>query len=429
MPTAAGADTAASRKRANEVLTPYVPRLVVDWLRETPDALHRELTGSMVFVDISGFTALSERLARRGKIGAELMRDTLNGVFIALLDEAYDYGAGLLKWGGDALLLLFDGPGHEGRACGAAWGMQRTLDRVGRLRAGSSTVTLRMSVGISSGTFQFFMAGSVHRELLIAGPDVTETVNMEAIADAGEIALSPRLASCLDPTCVGPLKEGAFLLAAPPALERERALDVGDVSWIDIPSCIPIAARAHVLLERSEPEHRTITAAFIDLMDTDVLLGRLGGDSLAEALDERLRTIQEVALRYEVPFYESDVGKGSIKVLLTAGAPSSTGHDEERMLRALVEIMDSPGVVPMRVGVNTGKVFTGDFGPPYRRSYRVFGDAINTAARVMSKAEPGRSSRPRSCWNARERPSRQPRSRRSQRRGSPSPCARPSSAR
>ena len=59
------------------------------------------------------------------------------------------------------------------------------------------------------------------------------------------------------------------------------------------------------------------------------------------------------------------------------------------MLRALREIMDEPGVVPMRIGVNTGKVFTGDFGPPYRRSYRVFGDAINTAARVMSKAEPG----------------------------------------
>ena len=43
----------------------------------------------------------------------------------------------------------------------------------------------------------------------------------------------------------------------------------------------------------------------------------------------------------------------------------------------------------MRIGVNTGKVFTGDFGPPYRRAYRVFGDAINTAARVMSKAEAG----------------------------------------
>lgn len=31
-----------------------------------------------MFVDISSFTALSEYLARRGKIGAELLRDSLN---------------------------------------------------------------------------------------------------------------------------------------------------------------------------------------------------------------------------------------------------------------------------------------------------------------------------------------------------------------
>src|SRR5262249_38569306 len=88
-------------------------------------------------------------------------------------------------------------------------------------------------------------------------------------------------------------------------------------------------------------------------------------------------------------FYETDVGKGSMKALLTAGAPSSTGQDEERMLRALREVLEAPGRVPLRVGVNTGKVFAGDFGPPYRRAYRVFGDAVNTAARVMSRAEPG----------------------------------------
>ena len=59
------------------------------------------------------------------------------------------------------------------------------------------------------------------------------------------------------------------------------------------------------------------------------------------------------------------------------------------MLRALREVVETPGRNPIRVGVNTGKVFAGDFGPPYRRAYRVFGDAVNTAARVMSRAEPG----------------------------------------
>ncbi|MCY7303928.1 MAG: AAA family ATPase, partial [Thermoleophilia bacterium] len=383
-----GGDEGADRD-PGQVLRPYVPLLVIDWLRFTPAAAHRELEASLVFVDISGFTALTERLSKQGKIGAEMMRDTLDGVFRALLDEAYDWGAGLLKWGGDALLLLFQGPGHEERSCRAAWEMQRTIDRVGRLSVPGGRVTLRMSVGIGTGMFHFFMVGSVHRELLIAGPAMSETLEIEGIADAGEIGISATLAAAIDPACVGEQKELAFLLAKPPETTKGRAPDVGNVAGLDIPSCIPVAARAHVLLEKSEPEHRTITAAFIDMMDTDRLLAELGPEGLAAGLDERMCTIQEAALRHEVPFYESDVGKSSVKALLTAGAPSSTGQDEERMLRALREIMDQSGAVPMRIGVNTGKVFTGDFGPPYRRAYRVFGDAINTAARVMSKAEAG----------------------------------------
>lgn len=366
-----------------------MPRLLIEWMRDDPEQRYLPVDGSLAFVDISGFTALTERLSRKGKIGAELMRDTLDDVFRALLDEAYDWGAGLLKWGGDALLLLFDGPGHPQRATRAMWELQQTIERVGRLRVSGGTVTLRMSIGVSTGTIEFFTAGSVHHELLVAGPVATETVSIEAIADAGEIGISPRLAALLDPECIGAPKGDAFLLAAPPDVERSRAPEVGSVSGLTVASCIPIAGRAHVLLERSEPEHRTITAAFIDLMDTDELLGKLGPQAFAEALDERVRSIQEAALRHEVPFYETDIGKGSVKALLTAGAPSSTGHDEEQVLRTLREVMDRPGVIPMRVGVNTGKVFTGDFGPPYRRSYRVFGDAINTAARVMSRAEAG----------------------------------------
>jgi class 3 adenylate cyclase/predicted ATPase len=373
----------------SEFLRPYVPRLVIDWLRTDAAALHREVEASLVFVDISGFTALTERLARKGKVGAELMRDTLDGVFTALLDEAYDWGAGLLKWGGDALLLMFDGPDHAWRACRAAWEMQRTIERVGRFHVAGATNILRMSIGIGTGRYQFFMTGSVHRELLIAGPAMTETLAMEAIADAGEIGISPAVVSLLPRTHIGLQKDGITLLGGPPEVERRRAPEVGGVRDLDIASCIPVAARAHVLLKRSVPEHRTITAAFIDLMDTDRLLAYLGPEALGRALDERMRSIQEAALRYGVPFYETDVGKSSVKALLTAGAPSSTGHDEERMLRTLRDIMSQRGIVQMRIGVNTGKVFTGDFGPPYRRAYRVFGDAINTAARVMSKAEAG----------------------------------------
>ncbi len=95
-------------------LTPYVPRLLLRHLAETPDDAVRTVEGTVAFVDVSGFTKLSERLARRGREGAERLADAIGSCFAALLAVAYDDGGSLLKFGGDALLLLFDG---EGQSC------------------------------------------------------------------------------------------------------------------------------------------------------------------------------------------------------------------------------------------------------------------------------------------------------------------------
>src|SRR5262249_20422020 len=148
--------------------------------------------------------------------------------------------------------------------------------------------------------------------------------------------------------------------------------------------CIPLAAREHVLLERSEPEHRVVTAVFIDMMGTDDLLARLGPAAFADAVEERVSAVQEAAARYAVPFNAADVARNSVKLLLTAAAPSSTGHDEEQVLRLARDLIEGPGVIPIRIGIQTGRTFAGDFGPPYRRTYAALGDAVNTAARIMS---------------------------------------------
>ena len=49
--------------------------------------------------------------------------------------------------------------------------------------------------------------------------------------------------------------------------------------------------------------------------------------------------------------------------------------------------MNTP--LAVRVGVHSGHVYAGAVGAPWRRVYTVMGDAVNLAARLMSKAEPG----------------------------------------
>ena len=69
--------TIAEPSHSEELLKPYVPRVQIQWLRDAPETSHRAIDGSLAFVDISGFTELTERLARRGKIGAELLATLL----------------------------------------------------------------------------------------------------------------------------------------------------------------------------------------------------------------------------------------------------------------------------------------------------------------------------------------------------------------
>ena len=170
-----------------EQLIPFVPLVTLEWLRDEPERTWKEVQGSLAFVDISGFTATSERLSSLGKQGAEELTEVMNATFARLLEVGYDRGGGVLKFGGDALLLFFSGRGHARAAVRAAYEMRRVLNEIGAQETSAGETTLRMHVGIHSGQFQFFLVGDTHRELLVCGPSATETVEMEAISEAGEI--------------------------------------------------------------------------------------------------------------------------------------------------------------------------------------------------------------------------------------------------
>lgn len=176
--------------RSTRGLGRYVPRRAAEWDLDAPGRKWQEVEASLCFVDISGFTPLSERLARRGRIGAEELTELLNRVFGRMLGLAYERGGGLLKFGGDALLLLFASPDHAAQAASAAVELRAALREAAAVPTSVGRVALRMSVGIHSGTVRLFRVGQSHYELLIAGPAATATTQMEHVAGPGQIVVS-----------------------------------------------------------------------------------------------------------------------------------------------------------------------------------------------------------------------------------------------
>ncbi len=376
--------------RPDELLRPYVPVILIDWLRNSPAARHRAIDGSLAFVDISGFTTLTERLTRRGKEGSEEISDTLDDCFKQLLDVAYRYGAGVVKWGGDAVLILFTGDGHVERACAAALGMQQTMRRIGRLRTSAGVVLLRTSIGIHSGTFHFFLAGELHRELVLAGAAAGRTAAMESAAGAGEVVVSAETAALLEPRLLGDERGNGRLLKRAPSLAAAPPGPAPDTTGLPLEECFSPLILEHLLAGRRVPEHRLVTSAFVAFDGVEELIARGGAATAADALHESLTNVQAAAAEHEVAFFDSDIYGSGGKILLVAGCPRSTGSNEERMLRTLRRVLDTSGPLPLRAGANRGRVFADDFGPPYRRTYSVKGDSVNLAARLMAKAQPGR---------------------------------------
>ncbi len=358
------------------------------WDEDTPGELHRSIEGSMVFVDISGFTKMSERLARQGRVGAEELTDVIASTFGDLLPTAYAYGANLLKFGGDALLLLFTDDGHERRACAAAQAMQQKLDEVGVCFTSAGKVTLRMSVGIHSGEFDFFLVGGSHRELIVAGPAATRTVEMESAASAGQILLSPETAAAIPAYNRGRAIGPGILLKGSceaPVTDYRAATSPKE----DLAQFVPVALCQLLLGGEVQPEHRPATVAFLHFHDFDALIENDGRDEAAGRLDALVRSVQEAVDQRGVTFLGTDISSDGGKIILTAGVPSTTGNDEEQMLLALRQVVSGNPALPVSIGVNWGPVFSGEIGTPYRRTYTVMGDTVNLAARLMAKAPAG----------------------------------------
>ena len=368
----------------------FVTRVASEWDVDAPGATWRQVDGTLCFVDISGFTNLSEKLARRGRIGAEELTEVLNRVFGAMLRLAYDRGGSLLKFGGDALLLMFEGDDHPIQAASAAVEMRAALRETTRIPTSVGTIPLKMSVGVHTGPIDLFHVGGSHRELVITGATATTTTEMEAAAEAGDILVSQDLATLLPAGAVGDAK-------GPGRLLRWRKAPVGPVGPLlrrAVPddvmaSRVPTVLRAHLAFGTAEPEHRVATVGFVKFKGVDAAMATGGHDAVAAGLDELVGAVQAAVDDEGVTFLATDIDADGGKVILTTGVPVSQDDDEGRMLRAVRRIADADTTFPLRIGVNRGHVFAGEIGTEFRSTYTVMGDTVNLAARLMAAAPPG----------------------------------------
>jgi len=380
----------------HESISGYAPDWLLRRLAAAPEPFGEATaeTGEagVLFADISGFTALTERLAQRGGAGVETLIGILNRAFGALITQVYRHGGDILKFAGDALLAVWPA-GADGlaeavaRAAECALGMPSLVS--GLAVPGETPLSIR--VGIGAGPIRLAYVGGLNGrwETLVTGEPLSGLKGAMAQACPGEVVLSPE--ACFhvgNRASVVPLSDGVVRLQAWRSGSREPVAVAPTVTQAMVPALqglIPgaVLARLAAGQQRWTAELRTATVIFANLP------GLTAGTPLGEAQAIAL-TLQRVLYRFEGSLNKLSVDEKGVSMVAAFGLPPLTHEDDA--VRAVRAARDLQGAllelgVEASVGLATGRVFCGEVGNERRREYTLIGDVVNLAARLMAAAE------------------------------------------
>jgi adenylate cyclase len=148
-------------------------------------AVERDI--SIMFADIVGFTAMSERLT------AKQIGDLLNSFFEEMLKEVFVFGGTLDKFIGDCIMAFFGAPeplsDHADRAVAAAQGMLKRLAQLNANKTLAQPIELR--IAINSGKAVVGDVGSSQRvDYTALGTTINLASRMESICTPGHCVIS-----------------------------------------------------------------------------------------------------------------------------------------------------------------------------------------------------------------------------------------------
>ncbi len=430
---------------ARSVIATYLPRLLSSQLLEErlESPWLRWVEGSLLCADLSGSTALAERLSTLGREGTEMVTAFLNQIFTTLIEVIQDYGGDLVAFGGDALLVFFGDDRHPRTAARAALALQDAMRDYVQQVPGVGSFPMHLHVGVESGRMAFVSAGSddeLHYGVL--GAAVNGVALAESHALPNETVVGPHAWAALADFATGdevadgfyrisamraparphlPLSDEQAITGAPEEAVPQLLDDLDRMSRY-IPAGLLRRILAEPQLPRIEADLRPVTVLFAQVVGLETLAEALPPTLAARAIQAYIGAMHAAIEQFGGVVNKLDVADEGIKLVAIFGAPAAYEDHAERAARATLDMqarLDSvneqiaevlkiedrrlriedetpssifnplSSILKQRIGLNLGTAFAGNVGSAVRKEYTVMGDAVNVAARVMSEAEWG----------------------------------------
>jgi len=379
------------------VLSSYVPRFQLERLARLGTAARACVDveeGAVLYLDVSGFTRLTDEFDRRGPEGAEALATALHRYFVRVVDVIAARGGDVVAFAGDAAIVLFRAHEH-GSGAGAARAAAAAAVAVQDALAGwepAPGVALRTRAGVGAGELRFADVGGHggRWESLVAGPAMIDALDALAAAAPGEAIATAAVIASLEPADRRePRARGQARLvdvSAPPATELVVPAPVSfDALRAIVPPPVALAADAGGgSRSRWLAEFRPVTALFAVMPTSDWSATRA-----IDGLQASVVAMQRAIVEHDGAPYQLLVDdKGTTLVAAFGLPPHAASDDATRAVAAAIALRRELAAVDARagIGVASGRLFTGAFGTAFRAHFALRGGAMNLASRLAALA-------------------------------------------
>jgi class 3 adenylate cyclase/pimeloyl-ACP methyl ester carboxylesterase len=177
----------------------YTPRHLAEKILTSRASLEGERKQvTVLFVDVSGFTALSE------KLDPEDVHQLMDRAFELMLAEVHRYEGTVNQFLGDGLMALFGAPiaheDHPVRAVHAALGIQRSLARYREQLEANREINFQVRMGLNTGAVVVGKIGdNLRMDYTAVGNTTNVAARLLALAEPGRVLISEETAKAASP--------------------------------------------------------------------------------------------------------------------------------------------------------------------------------------------------------------------------------------
>ena len=372
-----------------DTLRSYIPEILQKRIAVDPTPPNKPFgenyQAAVLFVDISGFTALTEQFAAKGPSGAEDISAMLNDFYGQWINIIKSYGGDIIKFAGDGLLVIWQYDHLEKATLLAAQTALEARKKLENFHVGDRTLSTRIALG--TGSIALTGLGGVFNrwEMVITGDALEQISKAQKTLKPGQIIVSAEAWEHIKGYGLGvSAEEGRMLLNrinSQIPKEASHYFNLRDNSIPALRSYIPGAIAKRIDAGQSDwlAELRRVTSLFINIPE----MTRGTDTELAQRLAQIL---QGAIYRYEGSVNKIAVDEKGVSLLAAFGLPPFSHEDDP--LRGVLAAQDILTAVKelgldCYIGIATGRMFCGVIGNEKRREYTINGDAVNLAARLM----------------------------------------------